>query len=76
MAEGPCQRGFFDVLGNAEEWEISYGDLQIFNSRRTYPKGLDAKTKRAIRLVLDLSDARLSTPIPQVVTKTIEEEGS
>ncbi|MGY8687254.1 MAG: hypothetical protein ACKVHP_05885, partial [Verrucomicrobiales bacterium] len=76
VAEGPCQRGFFDVLGNAEEWEISYGDLQIFNSRRTYPKGLDAKTKRAIRLVLDLSDARLSTPIPQVVTKTIEEEGS
>jgi hypothetical protein len=37
-------------------------------------KGSDAKTKRAIRLVLDLSDARLPTPIPQVTTTTIEEE--
>lgn len=59
VAQGPCIQGYFDVLGNAEEWALSYGDLLQFRVRKKGATALnDSRGRLGLRLVLDLSRAR------------------
>ncbi len=59
VTEGPCQRGFFDVLDNVDEWAVSYRDLQLFNVQRKVGRRPAGKRGVAgLRLVVDLTNAQ------------------
>lgn len=77
VAEGPCLRGFFDIHDNAVEWTLDFKEKQLFRLRGDYPKGIDANTRRGIRLVLDLRDARYEKQtVTEIAFEESEEEKS